>query len=98
MPEANPAPAAETEQKKQSPAPRGSRKKAAVEPSPDQFGRLRVLDQDTGHVLTINAIGFPHGNYVVVDEPASDPVTGLPVPPVHNESGQQAEKEGNGDA
>ena len=48
---------------------------------PDEFGRLRVRDEDTGHERSIPAAELPHGNYAVLDEPASDPVTSDPVPP-----------------
>ncbi len=41
-------------------------------PEPDQFGRLRVRDEDTGHELSIPASGLPHGNYAALDEPASN--------------------------
>lgn len=64
---------------------------------PDQFGRVRVRDDDTGHVLSIHVSGLPHGNYTVLSEPASTP-GGDELPPVHKSpveptptSGQQAE-------
>ncbi|WP_370290242.1 hypothetical protein [Nocardioides sp.] len=66
-------------------------------PVPDEYGRLRVLDEDTGHTLTIHAEALPHGRFKVLDEPASD-LSGDPLSPVHHESpvepttsGQQAE-------
>ena len=66
---------------------------------PDAYGRLRVRDKDTGHVLTLSAVGAAHGNYVVLDEPASD-ATGSPLPPEHHRfpveptnSGPEAENE-----
>lgn len=69
-------------------------------PAADEFGRLRVHDQDTGHALTISALAFAHGNFTVLDEPASD-ATGSPLPPEHNRfpveptptSGQEAENQ-----
>jgi hypothetical protein len=63
---------------------------------PDEFGRLRVHDRDTGTTRTIHAAELPHGNYAVLSEPASD-VSGNPFPPVHESpveptnSGQQAD-------
>lgn len=70
---------------------------ADVATEPDQHGRYRVLDLDTGHKLTIHAAALPHGRFEVLDEPASTP-SGDPVPTEHNESpvepttsGQQAE-------
>lgn len=79
---------------------------AAAEPAPapDQFGRYRVLDKDTGHRLSIHAAALPHGNYEVLDEAASHESTGEPLPPVHktavetNPSGQQAENKEELDA
>ncbi|TQK73363.1 hypothetical protein [Nocardioides sp. SLBN-35] len=76
----------------------------AVPPVPDAFGRYRVLDLDTGHQLSIHAEALPHGNYEVLDEAASNPATGEPLPPVHkpavetNPSGQQAENKETLDA
>lgn len=52
-------------------------------PQPDEQGRLRVLDKDTGHQLSINAPSLPHGNYEVLEEAASDPISGEALPPVH---------------
>lgn len=49
-------------------------------PDPDEYGRYRVRDLDTGHERTINAVELPHGNYEVLKDPASDPATGVPVP------------------
>lgn len=73
-------------------------------PDPDEYGRLRVRDEDTGHKLTINAPALPHGNYAVLNEPASSPA-GDPLPTIHqssvgttNTSGQQAESKENRDA
>lgn len=71
----------------------------AVEP--DQFGRLRIRDEDTGHEYSIPAGGVGHGNYTVLDEPASN-AGGDELPPKHAapkslskqqnpNSGQQAE-------
>jgi len=67
-------------------------------PEPDEFGRYRVTDKDTGHKRSIPAADLPHGNYTVLQQPASDPVTGLALPPefhtlesLSNNSGQQAE-------
>ena len=65
--------------------------------APDEYGRLRVRDVDTGHERTIHATELPHGNYVPLDEPASHPLTGDALPPVHKslsgqtQRGQQAE-------
>lgn len=39
---------------------------------PDEFGRYRVLDEDTGAKRSVSASQLPHGNHVVLDEPASD--------------------------
>lgn len=73
-------------------------------PEPDEFGRLRVRDGDTGHELSIPASGLPHGNYTVLDGPASDS-GGDELPPKHAtpkplsrstsnpNSGQQADTE-----
>lgn len=55
--------------------------KTTGQPEPDEFGRLRVRDVDTGHERTIHAAEFGHGRYIVLDTPASD-VCGDPVPPV----------------
>lgn len=63
---------------------------------PDQFGRVRVTDKDTGHELSIPASALPHGNYAVLDAPASNS-GGDALPPVHKSAvepinrGQQAE-------
>lgn len=43
---------------------------------------VRVRDKDTGHIRSVHADEVPHGNYVVLDEPAVDPITGDPLPPV----------------
>lgn len=56
------------------------------DPEPDKHGRLRVLDRDTGHKLTINAPGLPHGNFTVLNDPASDDLTGQPLPPEYAEA------------
>lgn len=50
------------------------------QPTPDEFGRLRVRDDDTGHERSIDAATFSRGNYTVTSGPAST-VTGDPVPP-----------------
>ncbi|GAB2970286.1 hypothetical protein [Nocardioides montaniterrae] len=55
-------------------------------PEPDEFGRYRVRDEDTGHELSVHAAALPHGNYTVLDELASDPVTSDPLPVKHHES------------
>lgn len=52
-------------------------------PEADQFGRYRVRDLDTGHVLTVGAAGLAHGRFEVLDEAASD-VSGDALPPEHN--------------
>lgn len=49
------------------------------QPTPDEYGRLRVLDVDTGHERTIHTAEFGHGNYEVLDEAASD-ICGDPLP------------------
>lgn len=48
-------------------------------PVPDDYGRFRVKDLDTGHERTVHAAELGHGNYEVLDEPASD-LAGDPVP------------------
>ena len=50
---------------------------------PDEFGRYRVTDRDTGHRLSIPASALPHGNFNVLKQPASDPLTGDALPPEH---------------
>lgn len=69
-------------------------------PDPDEFGRYRVLDKDTGTKRSILAPELPHGNYDVLQDAASDPVTGAVVPPEfsthkslssHTNSGQSAD-------
>lgn len=67
-------------------------------PEPDEFGRYRVTDRDTGHRLSIPASALPHGNFNVLKQPASDPVSGAALPPEYgvleslsNNSGQQAD-------
>ena len=55
---------------------------ATGSPTPDEFGRLRVRDRDTGHQLTIHAGELPHGNYTVLNQRASDR-SGDPLPPKH---------------
>lgn len=63
---------------------------------------VRVLDKDTGHKRSVVESELAHGNYDVLDEPAVDSRTGLPLPAVtakaapkslssHNPSGQQAD-------
>lgn len=62
--------------------------------TPDEFGRLRVTDRDTGHKLSLPASAVPHGNYTVLKQPASDPLSGEALPPEHgavNPSGQSAD-------
>ena len=54
----------------------------AATPTPDEFGRLRVKDRDTGHERTITASELPHGNYTVLKQRASDR-SGDPLPPKH---------------
>lgn len=51
-------------------------------PEPDEYGRLRVKDVDTGHVRSIPAHELPHGNYEVLRKPASD-LSGNPLPVEH---------------
>jgi hypothetical protein len=75
-------------------------------PKPDDYGRLRVRDKDTGHKSTIPAEKLHLGDYEVLKTPASD-VCGDPLPveyatpkvsPVEpTNSGQQAESQ-EGDA
>lgn len=50
-------------------------------PKPDEYGRLRVVDQDTGHERSIHEAEFAHGNYEIADSPASTD-GGDVVPPV----------------
>lgn len=52
-------------------------------PEPDEFGRYRVTDKDTGHRLSIPASALPHGNFNVLKQPASNPLTGDALPPEH---------------
>lgn len=52
-------------------------------PEPDEFGRYRVTDCDTGHKRSVVASELPHGNYTVLKQPASDH-TGLALPPEFN--------------
>lgn len=49
--------------------------------TPDEFGRLRVTDKDTGHRRSIGVSELPHGNYTVLKQDASDPTTGEALPP-----------------
>ncbi|MGH3996678.1 MAG: hypothetical protein ACRDTJ_04365 [Pseudonocardiaceae bacterium] len=56
------------------------------QPVPDEYGRLRVRDLDTGHERTIPVAEFPHGNYLALDEPASHPFTSDPLPVKLHES------------
>ena len=69
--------AADTAPAETAPAPA-----ASASPTPDEFGRLRVRDRDTGHERTIHAGELPHGNYTVLDRRASDR-SGDPLPPKH---------------
>lgn len=68
--------------------------------TPDEFGRLRVTDEDTGHERSIQASELPHGNYQVLtgkEHPASDPLTGEALPPVLADSrASDAESEPEG--
>ena len=50
-------------------------------PEPDEFGWLRVKDEDTGHRSSIRPSQLPHGKYTVLKQPASNPLTGDPLPP-----------------
>lgn len=75
----------------------------AKTPQPDEFGRLRVRDEDTGHEFSINAVALPHGNYAVLNAPASD-AGGDALPVIHHESlsspsisGQSAESKKEND-
>lgn len=52
-------------------------------PEPDEFGRLRVTDKDTGHRLSIPASALGHGNFNVLKQPASD-VAGDALPPEYD--------------
>ena len=52
-------------------------------PEPDEFGRYRVTDKDTGHKRSIFAAELPHGNYTVLKQPASD-IAGDALPPEFN--------------
>lgn len=71
-------------------------------PKPDEFGRFRVLDKDTGAKRSVVASQLPHGNYTVLKDAASD-VAGdaLPVEyptaskslSSHTTSGQSADTE-----
>ena len=42
---------------------------------------VRVLDKDTGHKRSVPESEIPHGNYTVLDEPAVDERTALPLAP-----------------
>ncbi len=53
-------------------------------PEPDEFGRYRVTDKDTGHKRSIPASALPHGNFTVLKQPASDPLTGEALPTEFN--------------
>jgi hypothetical protein len=53
-------------------------------PEPDEFGRYRVTDKDTGHKRSVDALQVHHGNYTILKQPASDPLTGDPLPPEFN--------------
>jgi hypothetical protein len=48
---------------------------------PDEFGRYRVIDADTGHEYSTS--NYIRGAHKIADGPASD-VSGNPVAPVHN--------------
>lgn len=53
---------------------------SAAKPKPDEFGRIRARDKDTGHVRSVSELEFAvGGNYEVADGDASSP-NGLPVP------------------
>jgi hypothetical protein len=70
--------------------------------TPDEWGRVRVTDKDTGHKRSVHAAEVPHGNYTVLKADASDPMTGDALPPEFNavkplssntNSGQKADTE-----
>jgi hypothetical protein len=67
-----------------------------AKPKPDDYGRVRVADQDTGHERSVHEAEYAHGNYRIANDPASD-LNGDPVPPVHGSlsskstSGQSAD-------
>lgn len=42
---------------------------------------VRVRDEDTGHERSVSKSEVPHGNYTVLDEPAVEERTALPLPP-----------------
>lgn len=44
---------------------------------------VRVLDKDTGHKRSVPESELPHGNYEVLEEPAVEERTALPLPPEH---------------
>ncbi|UUW88401.1 hypothetical protein [Pimelobacter simplex] len=100
-----PDPAADTPP---APAPSAASDKDTKAPQPDEHGRHRVRDLDTGHELTIHAAALPHGRYQVLDQLASDELSGQPLPPVHagtpespvepTTSGQEAENKEKLDA
>lgn len=54
---------------------------ADSKPEPDEFGWLRVTDKDTGHKSSIRESQLAHGNYTVLKQDASNPLTGEPLPP-----------------
>lgn len=49
-------------------------------PKPDEFGWIRVTDEDTGHERSVRPEELAHGNYTVLTSEASNPVTGDPLP------------------
>lgn len=70
----------------------------SAKPKADDWGRIRVIDTETGHERTVHEDEFAHGKYKVADGPASD-LNGDALPPVHGSlsskattSGQSADK------
>ncbi len=64
--------------------------------TPDEFGRYRVTDKDTGHKRSIAASELPHGNYTVLKQPASDPLTGEALPTEHKSATDTPKEKANG--
>lgn len=69
-----------------------------AQPEPDEWGWFRVTDRDTGHKLSLRESQLNGANVTVLKAPASNPMTGDPLPPEFNAvkpttTGQQADTE-----
>jgi hypothetical protein len=68
-----------------------------AKPKPDEYGRIRVVDQETGHERSVHEAEYAHGKYKVADNNPATDLSGDPVPPVHGSlsskstSGQSAD-------